>query len=92
MGQVVQSVAANVAAGPREAVAVPPLSPGLRKKRRNRDVSLYASAILLLVSVILVVILIIVWRRQEGPIETETPDNEAATDFSPDSSFLGRLA
>jgi hypothetical protein len=92
MGQVVQSVAAHVGAGPHEPVAVPALSPGLRKKRHNRDVSLYASAILLVVSVILVVILIIVWRRQQGPAETETPDNEAGTDISPGLSSLGRIA
>jgi hypothetical protein len=92
MGQVVQSVAANVVAGPEEPVAVPAISPGLRKKRRNRDVSLYASAILLVVSVILVVILVIVWRRQEGPTESETPDNEAATDINSGFSSLGRLA
>jgi hypothetical protein len=92
VGQVVQSVAASVTAGPEEPVAVPAISPGLRKKRRNRDVSLYASAILLVVSVILVVILFFVWPRQEGPTETETPDNEAATDISSPMSSLRRIA
>lgn len=76
VGQVVQSVAASVGVGPLESAALPAVAPGLRKKRRNRDVSLLASAILLFVSVILVVVLILVWRQQEGPSDTETPDSE----------------
>lgn len=79
VGQVVQSVAAGPAAGPPEPTVIPPLTPGLRKKRRNRDVSLLVSAILLVVSVILVVVLILVWPRQEEPTDTVTPDSETTT-------------
>jgi len=92
IGQVVQSVAANPSAGPPEPAVIPPLAPGLRKKRRNRDVSLLASAILLVVSVILVVVLILVWPRQEEPTDTETPDSETTTNTSDSSTVVHAVA
>jgi len=85
MGQVVQSVAGSAGSAPIESASLQSVTPGLRKKRRNRDVSLLASAILLVVSVILVVVLILVWRRQEASSDTETPDSET-TNNGPDSS------
>jgi uncharacterized protein DUF4339 len=91
IGQVVQSVAADVRASALEPTAIPPLAAVPRKKRHNRDVSLFASAILLLVSVILVVVLILVWRRQEAPSDTETPDSETTINTSTSSLATRRV-
>jgi hypothetical protein len=92
VGHVVQPALASAVAGTLETAAIPPLAAGVRKKRRNRDVSLLASAILLAVSVILVVVLILVWRQQEGPGDTETPDSETTTSTHDRLAAAGRIA
>jgi hypothetical protein len=49
-----------------------PLAPGIRRRRKNKDANLIASAILVVISVILVIVLVLVWKRQNASAEDET--------------------
>ena len=83
MGQVVRSVAADVPAGrPTEpAEDVPPLaqSLGVRPRRRNNDLNLIASIVLILISIILVIVLIVVFVRQNEPAEKPPQETQGGT-------------
>jgi hypothetical protein len=57
-----------------------PLSSSVRRRRRQRDMRLYASGILAVVSVILMIVLFLVFRRGEQPSSAETaPAAESST-------------
>jgi hypothetical protein len=76
-GYVVQTIplpvipaTAETTSPPREGMS--PLSSSVRRRRRQRDMRLYASGILAVVSVILMIVLFFVFRRGEQPSSAET--------------------
>jgi hypothetical protein len=60
---------------------VPPLAHSVRRRRQQRDMRLYASAMLAIVSIILLIILAIVFTR--GGESSESPAREAPTQEMP---------
>lgn len=84
VGQVAQTVAAPVGPeiAPSPLANVPALGPGMRKKRRDTDLSLIASVILLLISIILVAVLIVVWRSQSSAGDNPNQESERAPETS----------
>ncbi len=72
-GYVVQTIPMTVetATTPRDA-GLSPLSSTVRRRRRQRDLRLYASGVLAVVSVILLIVLFVVFRRGEQPGSAET--------------------
>jgi hypothetical protein len=84
MGQAVQTIAPAPTASGSEAdgLSTVALSRGMRKKRRNNDLRLISSAILLVISIILVAVLIWIARRQSTPAESESVDAPPASDVS----------
>ncbi|HEX3725574.1 MAG TPA: DUF4339 domain-containing protein [Pirellulales bacterium] len=82
IGHVVQPIAVG------QAVSAPPgagdvpdvLTKSMQRRRRRKDLSVLASAILVILSIILLVILVFVWRRQYG---SETPASETPPAVAP---------
>jgi hypothetical protein len=80
-GYVVQTIPMTVeTATPPRDMGMSPLSSTARRRRRQRDMRLYASGLLAVVSVILMIVLFVVFRRGEQPTSAETaPAAESST-------------
>jgi hypothetical protein len=72
--QTIPTVETAPAAAPRDA-GVSPISQTVSRRRRQRDVRLYTSAVLAVVSVILMIVLFVVFRRGEP---SSAPDSATA--------------
>jgi hypothetical protein len=86
LGQAVETVPVGGPGGPvapRPVALGPAGVPGVRKRKRKNDVSLMASAILIVISIILVIGVILVFRAQSEPDASETQEKPPAKEVLP---------
>ncbi len=81
MGRVVQNTPPESNAAGLSGTELP-LSQSIKRQRRQRDIRLYTTAVLVVTSVILLIVLIVVFQRQAQPPEPPTQEADPSAELS----------